>query len=127
MMMQMGGWPQMYSGQEGFNAESGGHAKGKKGASEEGAGKSKSRERRRRGRGQGSQAAAQASESQTATQNPYLQAVKKATTPAQMKNIGFGLTEIKDCMVEFAKDSSGSRFIQTKLEGANEEDINIVF
>lgn len=89
------------------------------------------RERRRRGRGQSSQAAtqaaAQAAEATTTTQNPFLQQVKKATAPNAMKNLTFGLAEIKNDMVEFAKDSGGSRFIQTKLEGMVAEDIDIVF
>ena len=43
------------------------------------------------------------------------------------KSRQWGLADIGDHVVEFSKDQHGSRFIQQKLEGASDEDRQLVF
>lgn len=120
--------PGQASADETGRRKGGGKSGGKKGREEQEPSKARG-DRRRKGKNQNSQdtTTTQATAESAISNNPYLQAVKRAATPALVKQLPFSLADIKEHMVEFAKDASGSRWIQSKIEDAKEEDINIVF
>eukprot|EP00747_Dinoflagellata_sp_TGD_P005220 gnl/TRDRNA2_/TRDRNA2_113293_c1_seq1.p1 gnl/TRDRNA2_/TRDRNA2_113293_c1~~gnl/TRDRNA2_/TRDRNA2_113293_c1_seq1.p1 ORF type:complete len:643 (-),score=145.28 gnl/TRDRNA2_/TRDRNA2_113293_c1_seq1:256-2184(-) len=119
-----GAWPGgMYMGMSAPMAAgqgSDGRAKGDSDA------KAKNRERRRRGRGKGRGSGGDAGQPEDQPSNVMCSAalaeVRKQGTKCKLD-----LSEVLPHIIEFAQDQHGSRYVQTKLDEADEADRKVVF